>query len=163
MKETFATPAVGAIIRRKIHDEPYILIQTRNKANDKVTNGLLEIPAGRVREYENIFSALRREVWEETGLTLTAIDGENLAFTSVSADNATICSHPLCINQNVSGAYSIILSVFLCEADGEPIPESDETCNVHWIKETELKALVENSPELFFFMSLNPLKEYFGI
>ena len=43
MKETFATPAVGAIIRRYIDGEPHILIQTRNKANDHGTNGLLNI------------------------------------------------------------------------------------------------------------------------
>ena len=58
MKETFATPAVGAIIRRNINNEPHILIQTRNKANDCGTNGLLEIPAGKVREYEKSLLSL---------------------------------------------------------------------------------------------------------
>lgn len=162
MKETFATPAVGAIIRRYIDDEPHILIQTRNKANDCGTNGLLEIPAGKVREYENLYSALRREVREETGLIVTYIEGEDKAFGS-SFEHTTICAQPFCINQNLSGAYSIILSVFLCEADGEPLTETDETCNIHWMKEAELINLVKNHPERFFLMSLNPLRKYFGI
>ena len=126
MKETFATPAVGAIIRRNINNEPHILIQTRNKANDCGTNGLLEIPAGKVREYENLYSALRREVREETGLLLTKIQGEELSFSSCINKNQTICVQPFCINQNLSGAYSIILSVFLCEADGEPLIATDD-------------------------------------
>ena len=163
MKETFATPAVDAIIRRSINNEPHILIQTRNKANDQGTNGLLEIPAGKVHEYENIYSALRREVLEETGLLLTNIQGEELSFSSCINKNQTICTQPFCINQNLSGAYSIILSVFLCEADGEPLTETDETCNIHWMKEAELIDLVKNHPERFCLMSLNPLRKYFGI
>ena len=163
MKETFATPAVGAIIRRSINNKPHILIQTRNKANDQGTNGLLEIPAGKVREYENLYSALRREVLEETSLLLTKIQGEELSFSSCINKNQTICAQPFCINQNLSGAYSIILSVFLCEADGEPLTATDETCNIHWMKEVELKNLVKNHPERFFLMSLNPLRKYFGI
>ena len=162
MKETFATPAVGAIIRRSINNEPHILIQTRNKANDCGTNGLLEIPAGKVREYENLYSALRREVREETGLIVTRIEGEDKAFRS-SFEHTTICAQPFCINQNLSGAYSIILSVFLCEADGEPLTETDETCNIHWMKEAELIDFVKNHSERFFLMSLNPLRKYFGI
>ena len=161
MKETFATPAVGAIIRRNIDGEAHILIQTRNKANDKGTNGLLEIPAGRIREYENIFTALRREVWEETGLTLSKIEGEEKAFSSLVGENHSVCAQPFCINQNLSGAYSLLLSVFLCEAEGEPNSESDESCDIHWEKESVLKERVEKHPERFFLMSLNPLKKYF--
>lgn len=75
-KETFAIPAVGAIIVKRVEGEEFILVQNRKKSNGDGTNGLLEIPAGKIREYENIFDALRREVWEETGLHLTSICGE---------------------------------------------------------------------------------------
>ena len=67
MTETFAIPAVGAIIVKRVGDEEFILVQTRKKNNGDGLDGLLEIPAGKIREYENIFEALRREVWEETG------------------------------------------------------------------------------------------------
>lgn len=77
MKETFAIPAVGAIIVKKVEDEEYILVQDRKKNNGDGMDGLLEIPAGKVREYENIFESLRREVKEETGLQLTSIRGED--------------------------------------------------------------------------------------
>ena len=157
MEELFAIPAVGAIIRRKIDGEEYILIQTRNKANDNNTNGLFEIPAGKIREYEDIFSALKREVWEETGLRVTKIEGEETALRSDVSGNVTQCAEPFCICQNLSGAYSLVLSVFLCEAEGEPIESSNETCDIHWAKTSDLKEMVEKSPEKFFLMSLNPL------
>ena len=60
MKEKFALPAVGAIIVKKVDDEEFILIQNRKKNNGDGMDGLLEIPAGKIREYENIFEALRR-------------------------------------------------------------------------------------------------------
>lgn len=69
--EKFAIPCVAAIIEKIINNEKYILIQTRQKENGAETNGMLEVPAGKIREYENIFEALRREVREETGLTIT--------------------------------------------------------------------------------------------
>jgi len=57
MKETFAIPAVGAIIVKKVEDEEYILVQNRKKNNGDGMDGLSEIPAGKIREYENIFNA----------------------------------------------------------------------------------------------------------
>ena len=70
MNERFAVPAVGAIIEKEENGTLYLLMQTRQKENDHGTNGLLEFPAGKVREYESLFVALRREVKEETGLML---------------------------------------------------------------------------------------------
>ena len=60
MKETFAIPAVSAIIVKHVGNEEYILIQTREKNSCDGTDGLLEIPAGKIREYENIFEALKK-------------------------------------------------------------------------------------------------------
>lgn len=162
MTETFAIPAVGAIIVKRIGDEEYILVQNRKKNNGDGMDGLLEIPAGKIREYENIFEALRREVWEETGLHLTTIQGEEACrFLDVDG-NETIMFSPYCVTQNLSGAYSIILSTFLCEAEGELFKQTNETENIRWMKRDTLKEIVDNSPESIFLMHVNALRKYLG-
>ena len=64
--EQFSKPAVGGIIERMIDDVPYILIQERYKDDAPLENGMIEIPAGKIREYENVYDCLRREIKEET-------------------------------------------------------------------------------------------------
>lgn len=118
MKEIFAIPAVGAIIVKRIEDEEYILVQNRKKNNGDGMDGLLEIPAGKIREYENIFEALKREVWEETGLHVTTIQGEDESCYLDVAGNKTIMFSSYCVTQNLSGAYSIILSTFYAKQKG---------------------------------------------
>ena len=160
MKETFAVPAVGAIIVKNVGDEEYILVQTREKNSDDGTDGLLEIPAGKIREYENIFEALRREVWEETGLHITKIYGEEESLFIDVAGNKTILFNPYCVTQNLSGAYSLILSTFLCEAEGELLEKTNETESIRWMNREELKKIVEKEPEKIFLMHVNALRKY---
>ena len=160
MTETFAIPAVGAIIVRKTEGEEFILVQTRNKNSGDGTDGALEIPAGKIREYENIFEALKREVWEETGLRVTNIQGEE-ACTFADADgNKTLMFSPYCVTQNLSGAYSIVLSTFVCEAEGELLERTNETENIRWVSRTELKTVVDHEPERVFLMHINALRKY---
>lgn len=160
MKEKFAIPAVGAIIVKKVENEEFILVQNRKKNNGDGMDGLLEIPAGKIREYENIFDALRREVWEETGLHLTTIQGEEDSIYSDVGGNKTMMFSPYCVTQNLSGAYSIILSTFVCEAEGELLERTNETENIRWMKKDELKEIVNNSPESIFLMHVNALRKY---
>ncbi|MBQ8585907.1 MAG: NUDIX domain-containing protein [Butyricicoccus sp.] len=160
MQEIFAKPCVGAIIEKTENDEKYILIQTRQKEDGNETNGMIEIPAGKIREYEDIFSTLRREVWEETGLQITKIHGENDAVSTRVGDVTTISFEPYCITQNLSGAYSIILHTFLCEAEGELLDHTNETQNIRWAKISEVKSLIKEAPEKVFFMHINALKKY---
>ncbi|MBO5032370.1 MAG: NUDIX domain-containing protein [Lachnospiraceae bacterium] len=162
MKETFAIPAVGAIIVKQVGNEEFILVQNRKKNGSDGTDGLLEIPAGKIREYESIFDALRREVWEETGLHLTAVWGEEDSVFLDVAGNKTIVFSPYCVTQNLSGAYSIILSTFLCEAEGELLERTNETENIRWMKRDALKEIVDNSPESIFLMHVNALRKYLG-
>ena len=160
MTETFSIPAVGAIIVKKVGDDEFILVQNRKKNNGDGMDGLLEIPAGKIREYENIFDALRREVWEETGLHLTTIQGEDASrFLDVDG-NKTIMFSPFCVTQNLSGAYSLILSTFLCEAEGELLERTNETENIRWMRRDALKEIVDNSPESIFLMHIQALKKY---
>lgn len=160
MKEKFAIPAVGAIIVKRVADDEFILVQNRKKNSDDGTDGLLEIPAGKVREYENIFEALRREVWEETGLHLTKVKGEEDSRILNVDGNNTIIFSPYCVTQNLSGVYSIILSTFLCEAEGKVLERTNETENIRWMRRSELKEIVENHPEDIFLMHVHALRKY---
>ena len=161
--EKFTVPCVAAIIEKIVNNEKYILIQTRQKEDGAETNGMLELPAGKIREYENIFEALRREVKEETGLTITKILGEDRQISNFIGSNEVISYTPYCITQNLSGAYSIILNTFLCEAKGELLTETNESQNIHWIKIKELKKIFKNYPEKIFLLHINALQKYLGI
>ena len=111
--EVFSKPAVGAIIEKVIDGIDHILIQERSKEDDVSENGLLEIPAGKVREFENVFDALRREVWEETGLKLIEIQGEK-DIVVCNCNGYTVISYdPFYSSQNLCGVYSIMLQTFI--------------------------------------------------
>lgn len=161
--EKFAKPAVGAIIEKKINGEKFILVQERQKEDGGKENGMLEIPAGKIREYENIFEALRREVKEETGLTITRIDGEESSTQSNVNGNQVISFQPYCVTQNLSGAYSLILNTFICEADGVLAESTDETQNIRWEKVDLIRDILKANPESFFLMHVNALKKYFEL
>ncbi len=162
MTEKFAIPAVGAIIVKETENEEFILVQTREKNNQDGTDGLLEIPAGKIREYESVFEALRREVWEETGLHITKIQGEEDSNYLDVHEHKTIMFSPYCVTQNLSGAYSIILSTFICKAEGKLLEQTNETKNIHWMKKDKLKKIVDYSPERIFLIHINALKRYLG-
>ena len=82
---------------------------------------------------------------EETGLTITKISGEDKKISNLIKGNEVISYTPYCITQNLSGAYSIILNTFLCEAEGELLTETNESQNIHWIKIEELKKILKNN------------------
>lgn len=161
MIEIFAKPAVGAIIYKVEQGQRYILIQTRNKESDGSENGMIEIPAGKVREYENMFTALRREVWEETGLNIKKICGEENTVSSEFNGYSTISMSPFCVTQNLSGGYSIILHTFICQAEGNLLTNTNETSDVHWERIETVKEMVYKDPMSFYPMHINALKKYF--
>jgi 8-oxo-dGTP pyrophosphatase MutT (NUDIX family) len=68
----FPVPNVSAIIERRQGTRTQVLVQVRWKpAKDPVYSGTFEIPAGGINLYENVYDALKREVFEETGLQVT--------------------------------------------------------------------------------------------
>lgn len=161
--EVFAKPCAGAIIEKIIDGERHILLQTRQKSGGGDTNGMLEIPAGKIREYEDVFSTIRREVREESGLTVTKIYGEEFSTVTHIGNVKTLSFEPFCITQNLSGAYSIILNTFICEAEGEPLSSTDETQNIGWVNISEVRRIVEDEPQRVFFMHINALKKYLNM
>lgn len=107
--EKLAIPGVGAIIEKTIDETKYILIQERQKEDESTDNGMLEIPAGKIREYENIFQTLRREVMEETGLTITKIHGEEQTIESTIGGNRVISFTPFHVTQNFEDIKEMLI------------------------------------------------------
>lgn len=160
MEEKFAIPCVGAIIEKIEESETYVLIQKRKKQNEVIEFGLWEIPAGKIREYENIYMALRREVKEETNLDIVDILDENKNITDSSMGYTINSVNPFSVIQNTSGGYSIIVLVFLCHAKGTIISNSNENGEVQWKRVKDVQKELNEFPEHFYPMHLLTLRKY---
>lgn len=160
MVELFCKPGVGGIIEKNINGVDYILVQDRYKEDAESEMGLIEITAGKIREFENIFDCLRREVREETGLKLTYIEGEKEA-TIFKGNNYKVLNYmPFSCSQNIEGTYPIMVQTFICRASGELLKSTNETKNIRWISLKELQHLLEIKSNLFYPMHVETLKKY---
>jgi 8-oxo-dGTP pyrophosphatase MutT (NUDIX family) len=158
--ERFAIPGVGGLIIKEIDNVEHILLQTRCKPNAQNENGLLEIPAGKIRAFENIFDTLKREIKEETGLEVTEIFGEDGLSVYEGNDYKVINFMPFSCSQNVDGDYPIMVFVFICRAAGDLLSFSDESKNYRWTSASEIKRLLIESPQSFYPMHVDTLKKY---
>ena len=52
------------------------------------------------------------------------------------------------------------MMTFICNVEGEPVENTDETTNIHWAKLEEIEEIIDNSPEKIFPMDVLPLKKY---
>lgn len=161
-KEKFTIPAVGGIIESNINGEDMILIQKRFK-NSKNGNGLLEIPAGKIREFEDVFTCLRREIKEETGLEVTKIEGEETAVKVIEDGYCVLNYEPFSISQNIEGKYPIMVQIFLCKAKGKLLRSSNESKEIQWISLEILKEKLKKSQKDFYPMHITTLKKYLKI
>lgn len=158
--ELFSKPSACAIIEKTINGEKYIIIQERFKDDAPCENGLLEIPGGKIREFENIYDCLRREVKEETGLDLIKIHGENESHV-IEHDNYTVINYtPFACAQNIKGYYPIMAEIFICEAEGDLLNHTDESKNLRWIALEDLKELLQKDEKSFYPMHIAALKKY---
>lgn len=158
--ELFSIPAVAGIIEEKIDGAEYILVQERWKEGKDSENGLLEIPGGKVKEYENVFDCLRREVMEETGLKVTFIEGERKSTLFEGYNYEVLNYTPFSCSQNTQGSYPIMVEVFICKATGDILNETNESKNIRWISLIELYKIIESNSNRFFPMHFAILKKY---
>lgn len=158
--EVFAKPAAGGIIEKTMDGVDYILIQDRYKGNAPSEDGLIEIPAGKVREFENIFDCLRREIQEETGLQVVQIEGEDKVQVIESNGYKVISYIPFSCAQNIYGSYPIMVNTFICKVKGKLLNKSDESKNIRWVPITELKKMLDENENSFYPMHVASLKKY---
>jgi len=155
-------PIVSAIIERDGAEEKEILIQTRWKpVEDPEYSGTIEIPAGWIDRFENVYNAIKREVLEETGLKVTKIkpDLKSKIFSPRNDENFTFI--PFCCQQQTKGGKPWIGFVFVCEVENKkPVALKEEVRNIRWIKKSELKKIIEKTPEKIFTLQLGALDYY---
>lgn len=159
MDEKFTIPGVGGIIQSNINGEDVILIQKRSK-NPLEGTGVFEIPAGKIREFENIFDCLRREIKEETGLDVVEILGEKEAEIIRKPDYTVVNYQPFCCSQNTCGKYPIMVHTFICRATGKLVTKTNETEEIGWITLDELKKRFEDGDDWLYPMHITTLKKY---
>lgn len=159
----FALPAVTAIIEREVNGEKEILVQTRWRPDDsdnyhnkiELVSGVLDKP------YENILEAVKREVLEETGLTVTEIIDLKTSKIYTPSSDAAFAFNPLTAFQQLKGGRAWVGFAFVVHvAPGEVKFQEDETRDPRWIKKSELKELLNSSPEKFFTLNLGVLAVY---
>jgi 8-oxo-dGTP pyrophosphatase MutT (NUDIX family) len=150
---------VGGILEKRIQGVDCILLQERTKENAPLEHGLLEIPAGKLREYENVFDCLRREIKEETGLDVLEIDGEAEAPVVAIHGYKVINYTPFSCAQNIEGTYPILVQIFLCRVQGELLATTNETQNMRWVPLSDVRTLLQNEAA-FYPMHIHTLRKY---
>ena len=153
---------VSAIIERERDGEIEVLFQTRWKpGQDPVYSGTLEIPAGGIKTYENVYDALRREILEETGLRVTGFRPDVKTRVYSPRDDGAFAFLPFCCQQQTKAGIPRVGFVFICTVeDGEPVASQDEVKDIRWMKRSELKRVFEETPERIFTFQLGVLDYY---
>jgi len=156
-------PVVTAIIRKEIKGTQHILMQTRWKPKeDPHYSGTLELPAGHIDAYEDVHEALKREVFEETGLRINAIEPNIRTKTLTPHDDAAFGFQPFCAHQQLKNGLPWISFAFLCEVEnGEFVAQESETRDQKWISENKIETMIQKTPEKIFTFHLAALTFYF--
>ncbi len=155
---------VSAIIEKIENGERYVFVQTRWKPETSPTYlGVLEIPAGGIDSYENVYDAVRREVREETGLEITRFIGdEQTPVMESRLGDSSIAFRPFLCQQVLAtnGGLPWVGFVFRCEAGGEIVAQQSEAKDPRWMTIDELDDIVTNAPEQVFSLQLATLRYY---
>jgi 8-oxo-dGTP pyrophosphatase MutT (NUDIX family) len=155
---------VSAILLKKEKKEIKIFLQTRWKPKSSPTySGMLEIPAGGIDSYENVYDALKREVKEETNLNIIKIinDYYGDVFNPRKNDKTFVFKPFICQQAlETNNGLPWIGFVFICEVKGEVKMNANEARYPIWVSIKELKKIVKDNSGSIFPLQL-PVLKYF--
>lgn len=155
---------VSAILLKKQDNVFEVFLQTRWKPKISPTySGMIEIPAGVIDAYENVYDALKREIKEETNLDIVKIIGDYQGNILEPRKNDKafvfkpfICQQVLKTNNGLPW----IGFVFLCKVEGEARINKNEAKDPKWVSIEELKKIIKKDAKSIFPLQL-PVLKYF--
>ncbi|NIW10880.1 MAG: NUDIX domain-containing protein [Gammaproteobacteria bacterium] len=147
-----------AIIERETDTGIEIVVQTRNKPEEG--GRWLELPGGRVEEFESLPGALQREIKEETGLDLTDIEGLRRKVDTNNKETNVECLQPFAVYQTTKGPVDSMGVYFRCKAEGELLEIGHETKNIHWLPVQQIADLMRNDRDKFSWVDQGGLLFY---
>jgi len=155
---------VSAIIEKVEDGQRYVFIQTRWKPQASPTYlGVLEIPAGGIDGYENVYDSVKREVKEETGLEITRfIDDVQTPVMHARPGDTSIAFRPFICQQvlETNGGLPWVGFVFRCEATGTITMQTSEAKDPRWMSIDELDEILSKTPEKIFSLQVATLRYY---
>jgi 8-oxo-dGTP pyrophosphatase MutT (NUDIX family) len=134
-----------AIIERETPTGIEILVQTRNKPHEGGT--WIELPGGQVEEYESLVTALRREVREETGLTVTHVRGSSTRVEARGQDTRVECLRPFAVYQTTQGPVDSMGIYFRCRAEGDLLAVGHDAEGARWVSVRQIAEWIAQAPD----------------
>jgi len=155
---------VSALIERINNGQKQVFVQTRNKPKtSKNYTGMLEIPAGGIDAYENVFDALKREVYEETGLEIIEfVDCEVSCAVENRKGDKSLAFRPYLCQQvlETNGGLPWYGFVFRCKVRGSISMDLNEAKEPRWLSLSELDDFLKSYPEKVFSLQYATLLKY---
>lgn len=152
-KQTFYVNA-RAIIEREGRGGHEVLLQIRNKPGEAKK---LEFPGGRLEAFESIPDALRREICEETGLTVTRFLSPLHETRGSAPEGDAECLHPSFVYQTLRGPVDSIGFFFRVQAEGKLTGQGDQAERHEWISLHDLRQRFEQRPDDFNWLTRGAL------
>lgn len=131
---------VRGLVVRESERGKELIIQLRKRAGE---SEVYELPGGRINEYEKMVDGLRREIMEETGLTVKTVQGEGDSIITTGSSFSMECIKPYASYQTIKGPVDSFGVYFLCEAEGEPQRTGDDSADVHWAGLDEVQKMID--------------------
>jgi 8-oxo-dGTP pyrophosphatase MutT (NUDIX family) len=114
-----------------------------------------------VDHYENVYDAITREIFEETGLKVTRFKPDIRTKVFSIQDDDCFAFVPFCGQQQLKGGWPRVGFVFRCQVeDREPQPGEGEVKEISWMARSELAAIIDKTPEKVFTIQLGVLDYY---
>ncbi len=152
---------VSAII---INDKKEVFLQKRWKPKLSPSYlGVYEIPAGGVDEGESAIEAVKREVFEETGLEIEVIDPNVSVYKSTQKGDEVQVFEPFLGQQMLQTKEGLLWVgfAFVCKVIGGDLKMNlEEAKDPLWVNVEKLKEMLSLEPDNFFPLQVPVLKAY---